>query len=537
MSVQVHDAASAETTFGTRLEALSHGGAACNATMEASDSASESDQHNHPPAGSFAAGVMLSMSADIIIAVSLCIQKLAHNRNCGPHGKPLRNYACLPLYWVARLLNLLGEGANMLAYGLAPASVVAPVGCVGVLANEIIAVAFLKEPLRRRDVIGIVFVMVGVAMVVFAVPASEVTLDVHELLSVHVILAQHTYWYLIGVLLFLVFVIIILEPRFAHETVMVWMVLCALLSSVSVMATRGWASLVTQIAADCTRAQCVHGVMHGPCEQTVLHWLFWVLLALIVLTACWSLIYLNRAMQVFGNTEVVPVYYCTFTLTSVVGAAVVYDEFARIVAWQAIVFACGIACAILGVAVLMSARSGRHGLPVRDGVEPDDEEEEHDSDESTRFIYLAPEEKVEALERQTSASKLFGGVGHSLLQASVDTEIATDHEAAVRTSEEANYVPSLYAANRIIQRRPLPLPTLPHRLPPIRRTRAPPPVPPPGVPSRADDRGAHVAPAEEDTLHIIPGHAPGSGSVQQEQPTMRPLPPIRTAGGQETGTI
>ena len=57
---------------------------------------------------------------------------------------------------------------------------------------------------------------------------------------------------------------------------------------------------------------------------------------------------------------------------------------------------------------------------------------------------------VEALERQSSASKLFGGMGHNLLQTSVDHEIATDCEAAVRTSEAINYVPSLDApANRI----------------------------------------------------------------------------------------
>lgn len=39
---------------------------------------------------------------------------------------------------------MVGEVGNMLAYGFAPASVVAPVGSVGVFFNEIIAVLFLK---------------------------------------------------------------------------------------------------------------------------------------------------------------------------------------------------------------------------------------------------------------------------------------------------------------------------------------------------------------------------------------------------------
>ena len=37
----------------------------------------------------------------------------------------------------------------MLAYGFAPAAVVAPVGSVGVIVNELIAVFFLKEDFRR----------------------------------------------------------------------------------------------------------------------------------------------------------------------------------------------------------------------------------------------------------------------------------------------------------------------------------------------------------------------------------------------------
>ena len=42
------------------------------------------------------------------------------------------------------------------------------------------------------------------------------------------------------------------------------------------------------------------------------------------MTAVWSTAYLNTAMMHFGNNEVVPVYYTTFTLSSVAGGAIVY---------------------------------------------------------------------------------------------------------------------------------------------------------------------------------------------------------------------
>ena len=43
--------------------------------------------------------------------------------------------------------------------------------------------------------------------------------------------------------------------------------------------------------------------MHAPCTQTVLHWLFWAALAVILVSAVGSALYLNKAMMIYGNTE------------------------------------------------------------------------------------------------------------------------------------------------------------------------------------------------------------------------------------------
>ena len=82
------------------------------------------------------------------------------------------------------LMNIFGELGNLLAYGFAPASLVAPVGCVGVFANEIIAVVFLKEPFRKQDVVGLVGVIIGVILIIFGVPESGEALDAHRLMSI-----------------------------------------------------------------------------------------------------------------------------------------------------------------------------------------------------------------------------------------------------------------------------------------------------------------------------------------------------------------
>ena len=49
----------------------------------------------------------------------------------------------------------------------------------------------------------------------------------------------------------------------------------------------------------------------------------YVLLLVIIVTAIWSANYLQKALMVYGTTEVLPVYYCTFTLAAIVGGAAV----------------------------------------------------------------------------------------------------------------------------------------------------------------------------------------------------------------------
>ena len=48
-------------------------------------------------------------------------------------------------------------------------------------------------------------------------------------------------------------------------------------------------------------------------------------------TAVWSTAYLNKAMMHFGNNEVVPVYYTTFTIASVAAGGLVYSEFSCLI--------------------------------------------------------------------------------------------------------------------------------------------------------------------------------------------------------------
>ena len=294
------------------LGSLTHDGEACNASVYANlSSANVTSAHghdhpeDHPMQHTFGWGVALSMVADAFIAIALCTQKYAHNSNKGPNGKPVVHFLKLRTWWLGILMNIFGEAGNAYAYSLAPASVVAPVGSVSVVVNEIICVLFLNEKLRRRDIVGLTAVIGGVVLVICGVPEVAEELSVHHILSDAILFNPPCYWWLISLMLFILLFTTYVEKRYAQEYILVWLLLCSSISSITVACCRSFFSLVNEIPTDCSTESCVHGVIHPPCTQTVGHYLFWVLLLMIIVTAVWSAMYLNKAMMVYGNTEVV----------------------------------------------------------------------------------------------------------------------------------------------------------------------------------------------------------------------------------------
>jgi hypothetical protein len=131
---------------------------------------------------------------------------------------------------------------------------------------------------------------------------------------------------------------------------------------------------------------------------------------------------------VYGNTEVVPVYYCTFTLASIVGGAVVYNEFKCLTPFKGTLFISGTFCALFGVWLITSNR-----------------------EKSKEFQSISEaESKVTALEKQPTKSRLCFGLGCSITQAKTDYDCAADREAARRAMLAAHYPSSYRTAERTI---------------------------------------------------------------------------------------
>ena len=101
------------------------------------------------------------------------------------------------------------------------------------------------------------------------------------------------------------------QREYGHVHVGYYVLLCSLLGSVTVMACKGVSTFLTLWI-------CCGGAM--PFGEPVLYLLALVLAA----TAVLQIRYLNTAMERFGNTETVPVYYVLFTVCTIIGSNVLY---------------------------------------------------------------------------------------------------------------------------------------------------------------------------------------------------------------------
>mmetsp|Transcript_4037 Transcript_4037/g.13727 ORF Transcript_4037/g.13727 Transcript_4037/m.13727 type:complete len:450 (+) Transcript_4037:113-1462(+) len=315
------------------------------------------------------AGVAIALCANSVIPIALNAQKLAHKRNTGTDGKPLHPMTKIPLWWFGITLMIAGESLNFLAYGYAPASIVAPIGATSVFVNGIITATLMNEPFTCRNAIGLILIASGVVMLVTAIPPPNDDLTA-EKIATSILPSPRAWGYLLAVSIFVLLWRQLVVPRYKEKHVLAYLVLCSVISSVTVVSCRAFMSISTDV------------LQTGGFDQLASPVPFCAL-ALVIVTAIWSTFYLNKAMMHFKNSEVVPVYFTTFTLASIGAGALVYREFQCLTPRTAIVFSTGCIGTFIGVKLVATNHSaassdGTRGTPGKlsrfrrlvDGIPP-----------------------------------------------------------------------------------------------------------------------------------------------------------------------
>lgn len=303
-------------------------------------------------------GIAVTVAGNTLISLALNLQKLAHVQASErakaadardslpraatdadtllPKNQERPSFLHSRIWWAGIALMGFGECGNFLSYGFAPASLVAPLGAVSLLANVAIAPALLDETVGATDVLGILLAIIGAVIVVACSGRSSDELLDPAALWAAVCRPVFCIYTLTMLVLGVVLALLVRSPL-GSRTALVSLGECAVSGAFTVLATKGVSSFLLG-------ARHVSDVLTEP--------LFFALLLVIVVTAVIQLTYLNSALQHFDARLVVPTQFVLFTVSTIVGSSILYRDFAQLSPLRITGFAVGCVVTFLGVYVL-----------------------------------------------------------------------------------------------------------------------------------------------------------------------------------------
>eukprot|EP00112_Aurelia_sp_Birch-Aquarium-sp1_P023738 Seg7190.1 transcript_id=Seg7190.1/GoldUCD/mRNA.D3Y31 product="Magnesium transporter NIPA2" protein_id=Seg7190.1/GoldUCD/D3Y31 len=240
---------------------------------------------------------------------------------------------------------MVGEAANFSAYAFAPAILVTPLGAISVLVSAILASYFLNENLNLYGKIGCFLCIIGSTVLIIHAPQEE-NVSTMEELSVklrdpgficYTVLAA-------GVALFL---IIKIAPKHGKDNILIYIAICSLIGSLTVMACKGLGIVLKRTFSG-------HSEVANPVT--------WMLLISGVICILTQMVYLNKALDIFNTSIVTPIYYVMFTTCTITASAILFKEWENLGSKNILGALCGFLTIIVGVFLLHAFREFRFSL-------------------------------------------------------------------------------------------------------------------------------------------------------------------------------
>ncbi|KAJ5182649.1 hypothetical protein N7492_000265 [Penicillium capsulatum] len=247
-----------------------------------------------------------------------------------------KSYLKSPYWWVGIVLMCLGETGNFLAYGFAPASIVSPLGVVALISNCVIAPCLLKEQFRQRDFWGVLVSIAGAVVVVLSAKSSEEKLGPDEIWRM---ITRWEFELYLGLTVALIIGLMWASYRYGPRSILIDVGLVALFGGYTALSTKGVSSLLSFT---------LWHVITFPIS--------YLLVFVLVFSALMQIRYINRALQRFDSTQVIPTQFVLFTLSVIVGSAVLYRDFNSMSPTRAGKFVGGCCLTFLGVYFITSGR-------------------------------------------------------------------------------------------------------------------------------------------------------------------------------------
>ena len=139
------------------------------------------------------------------------------------------------------------------------------------------------------------------------------------------------------VIVFALVLIFYYGPRHGKTNIMVYIAICSLIGSLSVMGCKGLGIVIKQ-------------TLHGDSQLT--NPVAWGLLFAVLACVLTQMNYLNKALDIFNTSLVTPIYYVMFTTLTIIASAILFREWEVLDAKDTIGAICGFLTIVFGVFLL-----------------------------------------------------------------------------------------------------------------------------------------------------------------------------------------
>jgi len=238
------------------------------------------------------------------------------------------------------ILMGIGEVINFVAYTIAPAILITPLGAFRVIVTSVLSAVFLKEKLKRNGKLGVLLSLLGSTVIIIHAPQHEKISEFDELVVQMTSFGFSTYcMILIGSSLYLS---LRLAPRYGNTNVLVYITICNMVGALTVLCGKGL-GIAGKHAFD-------------ESSQVFSHPLFWLLVVCQIIGIMTQVLYLNKALHVFDASSVIPLQYVFTNIFIIYGSMLLFDELAYVGLKDCIGMLCGFSSIIIAVLLLSSRK-------------------------------------------------------------------------------------------------------------------------------------------------------------------------------------
>jgi len=303
-------------------------------------------------------GLILAVSSSVAIGTSFIITKKGLNdaaeRNSA-YANASDDYSYLknPIWWAGIITMVIGEVANFAAYTFAPPILVTPLGALSVLIGAVLASFLLKEELGHIGRVGCTLCLLGSLIIVLHAPEDKEITTVDEIL--HFALQPGFMSYCFTVAVFSALMIFAVVPRYGRTNPVVYISICSLVGSVSVMSIKGFGVAVKLTFAG--NNQFTHPSTY----------VFGIVTAMCIVI---QMNYFNKALDTFSTNVVNPMYYVGFSSATIVASLILFQGFNTTDGTNTLSLLCGFIVTFLGVHLLNLSRKpdGEHHSALENGI-------------------------------------------------------------------------------------------------------------------------------------------------------------------------